>query len=130
MPPLLAWLIPFVLILGSIVLGFVGALYVTGRKVEIRDWVEWTVRTMSTLPSTNLKLLAAIVATQQVILGTQVLLAFGVEIDEGVLAILAAAAVSVDVAALKQFGKKRETSAEHLEAQARARAVTPGGSNA
>ena len=109
MPPFLAWLIPFVLLLGAIALGFVGALYVTGRKVEIRDWVHWAVKVIGSLPTTNLKLVAAIIAAHTVILGALVLMAASRPIDEGVLAILAALALGVDAVALKQFAKKRDS---------------------
>ena len=126
MPPAFGVILHLVFSLAFLALGVVIGLAVTQKKLELRDWVEWSVRVIGTIPSTNVKLLAAIIATQQVILGTQVLLAFGIDVDEGVLGILAAAAVGVDIVALKQFGKKRETAAEHVEAQARARAAQVG----
>lgn len=103
--PLLACL----MLLGGLVLGWKAHALVTLQELDAKRWVEYGLSVIGRLPSTNVKLVAAIYATQLVILGTLVLLALGKEIDEGVLTVLACLAGGVDFIALKQFAKKRET---------------------
>lgn len=122
MMPFLAWFLPLVFTLAAFALGRFSARLAPAPRIDVRGAVEYALDVMGRLPSTNLKLVAAIVAAHTVIMGAMLLSAIGKPIGDGELAILAGLAIGVDAIALKQFGKKRETDAAHVAAQAQARA--------